>query len=532
MTGTHPVTRRNMSILVGGEARCASDGQEAEMRIRMYPAVLLPCVAVTLLILAVAEALAEAPANRDAEPLSSPSYVLIGWNDLGMHCSNKRFEDLAVLPPFNTFWALLLQRGDLTHPPQLVGAPFTVSYQVEGNTYSVGKTDFWSWEDRLFGVQLPDNVGLAGKGLSGSMDWSTNHFQAVGVPITPYDDNDLLHEQPYQLTRLKAYDNLGGLVATTEIVTPVSNEMMCSDCHVPSAGQTVEQAILALHDNENGTHLASSRPVLCAGCHGSNALGLPGNPGLGSLSLVMHQHHAEVTNNCYKCHPGPNTQCLRDVMSQRHSLTCQNCHGGMSVVASSIEAGRQPWLQEPRCETCHGAAYAESPNTLYRNSHNGHGGLYCESCHNSTHAIVPSREERDNRQNTVLQGFAGTLQRCYVCHGYVPTGAGPHGMYATGFDEMPIADMQPKLGVFPNPFTSRTEIRYRVVDGSTLELAVYDVSGKRVRVLTSRAQSPGDHTLVWDGTDADGRRVPAGVYFCRLRSGDRSFTARVILAKS
>ena len=500
------------------------------MRTRLFVAGPPVCIAAALLLFAGADTSARTPADRDSELRSNPTYVLIGWNDLGMHCSNKRFEDLAVLPPFNTFWALLVERGDSTRPPVLHGAPFTISYRVEGNTYSVGKTDFWSWEDRLFGVQLPDDVGLAGKGLSGSMDWRTDHFEAVGVPITPFEDSDLVHEQPFQLTLLEAYDALGTRVASTEIVTPVSNEMMCSGCHIPDAGQTVDQSILALHDQENGTHLASSRPVLCAGCHGSNALGAPGIPGMASLSLVMHQRHAEETNNCYMCHPGPQTQCLRDVMAERHSLTCQACHGGMLEVASSIEAGREPWLQEPRCETCHGTAYAESPNTLYRNSHNGHGGLYCESCHNSTHAIVPSREERDNRQNVALQGFAGTLQRCYVCHGFVPAGAGPHGLYATGFDETPIAALQPKLRVSPNPFTTRTEIRYRVVDGSALELAVYDVAGRRIRLLTSRAQNPGDHTLVWDGTDSSGQHAASGVYFCRLTTGGKSCTVRVVLA--
>ena len=86
---------------------------------------------------------------------------------------------------------------------------------------------------------------------------------------------------------------------------------------------------------------------------------------------------------------------------------------------------RTPWADEPRCETCHDAAYAENPGTLYRFS-TGHGGLYCESCHNSTHAILPSRELRDNLQSIALQGTIGTIAECTVCHLTEPDSGGPH----------------------------------------------------------------------------------------------------------
>jgi hypothetical protein len=113
-------------------------------------------------------------------------------------------------------------------------------------------------------------------------------------------------------------------------------------------------------------------------------------------------------------------------------MTCQDCHGEIADVASSIEQGREPWLEEPRCGDCHGAAYGEAPGTLYRFSRNGHHGLYCATCHGSPHAILPSREERDNRQNVALQGHAGTLDVCAVCHTETPDDPGPHGIRAAG----------------------------------------------------------------------------------------------------
>ena len=64
------------------------------------------------------------PINPAGARLSSPAPLdirvsaavtsplrLIGWNDLGMHCMNESFANLAVLPPFNTMWAQVVRPG-------------------------------------------------------------------------------------------------------------------------------------------------------------------------------------------------------------------------------------------------------------------------------------------------------------------------------------------------------------------------------------------------------------------------------------
>jgi hypothetical protein len=426
-------------------------------------------------------------------------------------------------------WSVIIKRGTATTNPQLMSSGYGVNYAFQDNTYSVGKTDFWTYAPALFGVNLPPNIGLTGKGMTGSMDLDTDHFKVVGTPITPYTDLDLVNPQPFQLANLQAVDPQNNVIATTQIVAPISNEITCDACHHAQNGGTVEQAILTRHDSEEGTHLMQQRPVLCASCHADAALGAPGKPGIPNLSLAMHGLHGEETNDCYKCHPGPVTRCLRDVMSQQYGLVCQDCHGSVSNVAHTIEQGRQPWLQEPRCGDCHGAQYAEMPNTLYRNSNNGHGGLYCETCHNSTHAVLPSREERDNRQTLALQGHTGTLSDCTVCHGTTPSGPGPHGLYPTGVrDPRTGGDLAQYLTVAPNPVGQSAVVNYRVLDSRPVRLAIHDLSGREVRVLTERAQTPGDHALVWDGRDANSRTAPAGVYFVRLESGGKTATKRLV----
>ena len=355
------------------------------------------------------------------------NYIMIGWNDLGMHCANKDFTNVVVLPPFNNVHAQVIRVGDSGNLPAVVTAGLRVTYEIPGNTYSVGKTNFWDFEDQIFGVNLAPNIGLTGSGMTGEMTSTENYFAVTGIPITPFTDANLVTEDPFQLGQLVAYDASEQLLAIAQPVVPVSNEINCvsSGCH-PS-----EQNILNEHTQDGGFDPANT-PILCASCHSSNALGTPGHPGLPSLSEAIHKEHGERTNDCYKCHPGPNTHCLRDIMSTQHGMVCQDCHGSVTQVGESIASGREPWLEEPSCGAaqCHGANFAEEPGKLFRMSR-GHGGLFCSACHGEPHAIVTSRVDRDNVQQIALQGFPGTLKKCEVCHGVAPTGAGPHGIFAS-----------------------------------------------------------------------------------------------------
>ncbi|HRA66468.1 MAG TPA: hypothetical protein PL187_10635, partial [Caldilinea sp.] len=44
-----------------------------------------------------------------APPVANDEYVVLGWNDLGMHCYNRDFQNLAVLPPYNNLWAQVIK---------------------------------------------------------------------------------------------------------------------------------------------------------------------------------------------------------------------------------------------------------------------------------------------------------------------------------------------------------------------------------------------------------------------------------------
>lgn len=461
---------------------------------------------------------------------SQQTYILLGWNDLGMHCANQDFSKVAVLPPYNNVHAQLILKQPGQNP-QIVNIGYRIEYSIPGNTYSVGKTNFWTYAQQLFGLPspLPLNIGLTGHGLTGTLDTSDNGFVITGVPLTPFADNDLVNEKPFQLIHLIAKDISGVNTLTfTDNVIPVSNEVGCvqSGCHSSA------QNILNQHETVNGFN--PNGPVLCASCHASNALGTTGNPEARPFSYRIHKSHNFITpvndiNTCYKCHPGPNTQCLRDTMHNSNShMICQNCHGTMDSVANTINSGRRPWLDEPRCGTCHGTNFAEEPNKLYRNS-KGHGGLFCEACHGSPHAIQPTSQPNDNLQNVRLQGHAGALRDCMVCHSSPPTGAGPHGIMYTGIKR--ISGTVPEnfnlYQNYPNPFNPATKIKFDIAKGnSPVKIVVYDFLGKEVATLINERLGAGTYEVSFDAT-----HYSSGIYFYRLSTTDYSETKRMALIK-
>ena len=455
---------------------------------------------------------------------ADPVYIIIAWNDLGMHCSNKDFSSLAVLPPYNNVKAQVIKRGDADNLPEVIATGFKVTYEIPGNTYSVGKTNFWTYVKALFGVDLQPNIGLKGAGLTGNMDSKGDFYMVEGIPITPFTDADLVNEDPYQLGLIKLLDSNNKMLASTQPVIPVSNEISCvgNGCH------SGEASILNHHPKEQGFD-PTKKPILCATCHASNALGMAGKPGINSLSQQIHDKHEEETSDCYKCHPGQMTRCFRDTMFSK-GLTCQTCHGSLSNIAKSIENGRRPWLDEPKCgdTKCHGATYAEETGKLFRESR-GHGGLFCSACHGSPHALVPTVNNRDNAQNVALQGYRGVLSKCIVCHGVMPKNPGPHNIKPSQVEV--ISANVPSKGTelnqnYPNPVKNTTLIPFKIKTSGYVKLEIYNSRGEKVMSIVNQNLLPGEYKVPLDVS-----LLTSGVYTYRLITRDNNLSKKLVVTK-
>jgi hypothetical protein len=83
----------------------------------------------------------------------------------------------------------------------------------------------------------------------------------------------------------------------------------------------------------------------------------------------------------------------------------------------------------------------------------------------------------------------------------------------------------------PNPFSPNTRIDFAIPTKGNVDLAVYDVAGRLVRMLSSGAREAGRYSVQWDGKDSGGARVSAGVYFYRLTSQGESLTRKMTVLK-
>jgi len=84
----------------------------------------------------------------------------------------------------------------------------------------------------------------------------------------------------------------------------------------------------------------------------------------------------------------------------------------------------------------------------------------------------------------------------------------------------------------PNPFNPFTTIGFELPSPSEdLSLEVYDVAGRKLRVLVRGPQSAGRHEYSWDGKDDGGRESASGIYFFRLRTEQGTRVRKAVLLR-
>jgi predicted phosphodiesterase len=102
-------------------------------------------------------------------------------------------------------------------------------------------------------------------------------------------------------------------------------------------------------------------------------------------------------------------------------------------------------------------------------------------------------------------------------------------------DERP--DLRPGTFILhqnsPNPFNSGTNISFAIPGRGYqhVSMKIYNIQGQRVATLADRHLSAGRHTIHWDGGGDCGRPLASGVYFCRLRIGQRAKTIKMMMLR-
>lgn len=101
------------------------------------------------------------------------------------------------------------------------------------------------------------------------------------------------------------------------------------------------------------------------------------------------------------------------------------------------------------------------------------------------------------------------------------------GVHGAGMQEIDFR----LVHIFPNPTSSGTAIRFQVAQATQVRLEIYNLLGQPIRVPLNGVVAPGEHTIFWDGRDAQGVDVPSGIYVCQLVVGARRSSRKALFVR-
>jgi hypothetical protein len=87
------------------------------------------------------------------------------------------------------------------------------------------------------------------------------------------------------------------------------------------------------------------------------------------------------------------------------------------------------------------------------------------------------------------------------------------------------------LAAYPNPFNPTTSVQVSAAAASHVHVVVYDVTGRRVRVLWDAPLGVAARTLNWDGRNDAGVPSASGIYLLRASNGVETATLKLTLLK-
>jgi hypothetical protein len=84
---------------------------------------------------------------------------------------------------------------------------------------------------------------------------------------------------------------------------------------------------------------------------------------------------------------------------------------------------------------------------------------------------------------------------------------------------------------YPNPFNPSTEIKYILPNSGFVDLKIYNIRGREIKILISGFQSAGTNSVIWDGKDNFGETVNSGIYIFKIRVGELTKSQKMMLIK-
>jgi len=125
----------------------------------------------------------------------------------------------------------------------------------------------------------------------------------------------------------------------------------------------------------------------------------------------------------------------------------------------------------------------------------------------------------------------GFLDRDELDGGSSPADPGSIPVGIAEPESAPVSARTGLVAIAPNPFNPATSIRFALGEQDLAVIGVYDVAGRRVRLIAQAVLEPGEHVVRWDGRGDDGRPASSGTYFVALRTRSGVDSKKIVLAK-
>ena len=87
------------------------------------------------------------------------------------------------------------------------------------------------------------------------------------------------------------------------------------------------------------------------------------------------------------------------------------------------------------------------------------------------------------------------------------------------------------LRTAPNPTSGDMAISFVVPKSDHITVGIYDLAGRRVRMLFSGSYEAGVQSLRWDGNGEGGRKLSPGAYFVMLQNGNQQTTKKLLISR-
>ncbi len=94
-----------------------------------------------------------------------------------------------------------------------------------------------------------------------------------------------------------------------------------------------------------------------------------------------------------------------------------------------------------------------------------------------------------------------------------------------------VPDRYALMQNYPNPFNPSTVIPFALPKASWITITIYNASGQKIRTMANRFYRQGYQTVMWNGRDGSGIRVPTGTYYYRMQAETFRDSKKMIVVK-